>query len=151
MTLSTLYPRNSNPNPSPNPNPDQVLYAQWLQLSGVLKEDGSFDDAAYRAKVAMATREKKEAERLKGMSAAEKAAAEKAAEKARAAEEAKAAKAAAAAEADLRRPARQAQVLAEWKASAGIASYYDAGVRLSSKTGKSGLGLGLTPCQPNLT
>ena len=121
----------------------QVLYAQWLQLSGVLKEDGSFDDAAYRAKVAMATREKKEAERLKGMSAAEKAAAEKAAEKARAAEEAKAAKAAAAAEADLRRPARQAQVLAEWKASAGIASYYDAGVRLgSSKTGESGLGLG---------
>ena len=29
----------------------QVLYAQWLQLSGVLKADGSFDDAAYRAKV----------------------------------------------------------------------------------------------------
>jgi len=76
------------------------------------------------------------------MSAAEKAAAEKAAEQARAAEAARAAKAAAAAEADLRRPARQAQVLAEWKASAGIASYYDAGVRLSSKTGEPGLGLG---------
>ena len=44
------------------------------------------------------------------------------------------------------------QVLAEWKASAGIASYYDAGVRLSSKTGESGLGLGLTPVNtyPNL-
>jgi len=93
-----------------------------------------------------------QAERLKGMSTAEKAAAEKAAEKARAAEAAKAAKAAAAAEADLRRPARQAQVLAEWKASVGIASYYDAGVRLSSKTGESGLGLGLTPVNtyPNL-
>ena len=71
------------------------------------------------------------------MSAAEKAAAEKAAEQARAAEAARAAKAAAAAEVDLRRPARQAQVLAAWKASAGIASYYDAGVRLSSKPGKS--------------
>ena len=68
----------------------------------------------------MATREKKEAARLKGMTAAEKAAAEQAAEKARAAEAARAAKAAAAAEAELRRPARQAQVLAEWKASAAI-------------------------------
>ena len=133
---------NPDPSPSPNPNPNQ-------------------------------------AERLKGMSTEEKAAAEKAAETARAAEAAQAAKAAAAAEADLRRPARQAQVLAawkasagiasyisptsplhlpyisqvlaEWKASAGIASYYDAGVRLSSKTGESGLGLGLTSCQPHLT
>ena len=79
----------SSPNPNPRfiPNPTQVLYAQWLQLSGVLKEDGLFDDAAYRAKVrgrgrgrapypdpdsnpnpdpyqvAMATREKMEADR----------------------------------------------------------------------------------------
>ena len=44
------------------------------------------------------------------------------------------------------------QVLAAWKASAAIASYYDAGVRLSSKPGESGLGLGLTSCHtPTLT
>ena len=146
----------------------EVLYGQWIKISGFVRADDSFDEAAYGKKVAMAVREKgvvdtarkvgaaaavAEKERQEKARAAEAAAAERvaaaeaaAAERAAAAEAAAAARAAAAeaaaaaraaaaaaraaaaearaeaaalarAEAELRRPARQAQVLAEWKAA----------------------------------
>ena len=108
----------------------EVLYGQWITISGFVRADGSFDEVAYGKKVAMAVREKGVVDAARKVGAAAAVAEKERQDKARAAEEEKAAraeaaalvraeaeagKAAKAAEAELRRPARQAQLLAEWR------------------------------------
>jgi len=65
-----------------------VLYGQWIKISGFVRADDSFDEAAYGKKVALAVREKGAVDAALKLGAAERARQEKA----RAAEAAAAAK-----------------------------------------------------------
>ena len=74
----------------------EVLYGQWITISGFVRADGSFDEVAYGKKVAMAVREKGVVDAARKVGAAAAVAEKERQEKARAAEEEKAARAAAA-------------------------------------------------------